>query len=259
MMLAATSVEWNADNRPVVIANGKAIQVESIDSPIQTETAYVVGINQGKFEQLTRYLRAEMVHFYEMRVPDLSGLARLGSLRSLAIRWNTKMTSLDQIGDLRDLDTLILEDTPKVTDLGPVADLGGLRAFEYSGGIWNKNTAQTLEPIGSLTRLEEIRLTNLRVREGGLRPLARCKALQHLTLSNQFPTADYAYLSVALPEAECDMFAPHIRLSQAIDAGDIMVVGSRKPFLDSVEDAARLQRYEEAFRRLQEGFAADFR
>ena len=117
--------------------------------------------------------------------------------------------------------------------------------------MWNKNTADSLEPIGGLSVLEELRLTNVRVLDGGLRPVARCSALRSLVVSNQFPTADYAYLSVALPETSCDMFAPYVEPSLALGESIVMVVGSGKPFLHAVDDAARLERYATAFRDLQ--------
>ena len=156
---------------------------------------------------------------------------------------------------MSDLRTLSLEDTPKVRDLDPIGRLSGLRAFQYSGGIWNKNVANSLAPIGRLAHLEELRLNNLKVLDGGLRPLAACSALRRLDVSNQFETADYAYLSVALPAVECDMFAPYVPLGGELGDNDMMVVGSGKPFLHSRRDAERLRRYEEAFRALQGRFA----
>jgi hypothetical protein len=90
----------------------------------------------------------------------------------------------------------------------------------------------------------------------GLRPLAHIRTLRRLELSNQFDTEDYAYLSVHLPQATCDKFAPFVRLPQPFEDGrDVMVVGRRKPFLSSQIDAAKLRRYDERFSELRRQFA----
>ena len=252
-------VRWGEGDRPLVVADGRLIHVAGMREVVHARDAYVVGVNQAMFEIVTRFLRPVRVVFYEMRVDDLSSLSRLGDLEALGISWNTKLTSLESIGDLASLTTLSIDDTPKVRDLGPIARLSGLRALGYSGGIWNKNTADSLEPITTLEALEELRLTNLKVVDGGLRSLARCAALRRLSVSNQFPTADYAYLSVALPDTECDMFAPYVSAGPAFGDSGVMVVGSGKPFLDAAKDAPRLARYAEAFRDLQQQAVAQLR
>jgi hypothetical protein len=167
------------------------------------------------------------------------------------VRWNTRARDIEALGGLSSLQGLVLEDTPKIRDLAPLARLRGLSSIEFSGGIWNRNTASSLEPLAQLTSLRDLTLLNLRVESGGLRPLARCRSLETLELSNQFATEDYAYLSVHLPNARCPHFAPYIRLKQPVDGKDIMVVGRRKPFLNSRRDQKRLERYASAFAKLQ--------
>jgi hypothetical protein len=107
-----------------------------------------------------------------------------------------------------------------------------------------------------LPKLEELALTNLRVESGGLRPLAKCRSLKTLVLSNQFDTEDYAYLSVALPQVQCRSFAPWVRVNHS-NGNDTMITGRRKPFLNSKTEASKVAAYEEAFKRLQRQFASN--
>ena len=235
-------LEWDAADRPLIIANGAVHRIEDLTAPLEVRAAYVVGVNQRSFERLTQFLRSTEVSFYEMRVADVSGLERIGPLRHLSIRWNTKLEALSSLACLDGLETLVLEDVPKVNDLAPLTALRQLRGLSYSGGLWNKNRAQSLAPLAELPRLTELHLTNLIVKDGGLRPLVACGALRRLVVSNQFDTSDYALLSVRLPNVQCDMFAPYV--PAVLPTGeDIMVVGKRKPFLRSSQDAARLERY----------------
>ena len=249
-------VKRGPDDKPLLIADGKLIRIADLDAPVEAGAAYVVGVNQKTFETVCRYLRPDILHFYQMRVSDIAPLTALRGLRRLAIRWNTKLADISPLRRLLRLEVLVLEDTPKVLDLSPIAACAELSAVEYSGGIWSKNTAASLTPLADLPVLEELVLTNLKVQADGLKPIAKCRRLRTLNVSNQFPTEDYALLSVALPQVECDMLAPHVRLSQAIDGKDVMVVGSRKPLLSSKDDATRIEKYERAFEALREGFAA---
>ena len=86
-----------------------------------------------------------------------------------------------------------------------------------------------------------------------LEPIAELKELQELSISNQFPTKEYAKLSVALPNTKCDKFEAYVHLPSSIGDKDIMVVGKRKPFLNSNSkvDMKRLEKYQEQFKLLQ--------
>ena len=98
---------------------------------------------------------------------------------------------------------------------------------------------------------------NLGVDSHGLKPLANLPGLVELELSNQFPTDDYAYLSVKLDKTNCDYFAPYVEMSSLIGDKDVMVIGRRKPLLNKVEDSEKLAKYERQFKALREKFAAN--
>jgi hypothetical protein len=248
-----TGLGWTAADKPLAIVDGRLYRLREVDSRVCGEAAYVRAINDKFLASLVDRLDVEYLNFYECRAGDLSPLQRVPRLRHLRMHWNTKLTDLAAIGLLTRLRTLILVDTPKVRDLGPLTALRELTALEYSGGIWNRQTAMSLTPLASLPRLEELTLTNIKVMRDGLRPLAACHALRVLELSNQFETEEYAFLSVRLPDVECAEFAPWVRVADA-EGPDTMIIGRRKPMLHSHADADRIARYEAEFRRLQDHF-----
>jgi hypothetical protein len=248
--------KWTAADKPVLIVDGALYRIRSLSQAVSGHAAYAVGVTDRELPALGSSLDVEFLHLYELRAANLAPLSAIPRLRHLKVEWNTKLTQLDAIGALAHLETLILVDTPKVRDLSPLRALSALSALEYSGGIWNKQHAMSLDPLASLPTLEELTLTNLRVDAGGLRPLAGCKSLKTLTLSNQFDTEDYAYLSVALPDVQCASFQPWVRASLT-NGLDTMITGRRKPFLNSATDAPRIAAYEDAFRKLQAQFASD--
>jgi hypothetical protein len=250
-----TLPRWAEHEQPVIVADGKVHRVAELRESLHANSAYVVGARQRHLEQLSRVLQVKALSFKDLQAEDLSPLHRVQGLEWLSITWNTKLSSLEPLATLRGLTRLSISDAPKVRDLDPIGNLTSLVALNYSGGVWNKATAATLAPIARLEALEELCLTNLKILDGGLRPLAACRGLRRIELSNQFETADYAYLSVALPDASCTHFAPYVRVEIG-GLGDAMVVGRRKPFLDSTRDAARIARYVADFERLQAGFRA---
>jgi hypothetical protein len=242
---------------PVVIADGEAIRLDDLHAELHATRARVVGLRPKHMERFAALVRTKALALYDMQVDDLTPLHQIDGLQWLGMTWNTKVTSLEPLAAMRGLTRLSISDTPKVTDLEPIAALTNLVALNYSGGIWNRATAGTLEPISRLPLLEELVLTNIKVHDGGLRPLAACRHLRGMELSNQFETTDYAYLSVALPETTCRHFAPFVRLDAGGLNADVMVVGRRKPFLDSQRDAARLAKYVAEFERLQASARAE--
>jgi hypothetical protein len=248
---------WVGEDRPVIIADGQAFRLKEVRSGIRADRAKVVGLRRADLDRLAALLQTKALALYDMQVEDLSPLRHIQGLEWLSLTWNTKVTSLAPLAALRGLRRLSISDTPKVRDLEPLGALTDLAALNYSGGIWNRATAETLEPLAGLESLEELVLTNIKVVEDGLRPLARCRNLRALELSNQFETAEYAYLSVALPGTACQHFAPYVPLGVGGMKADVMVVGRRKPFLDSKRDADRLARYVAEFEHLQAGFRAD--
>jgi hypothetical protein len=117
------------------------------------------------------------------------------------------------------------------------------------------NVAESLSPLTKLRHLSGLDLFNLKVREDGLLPLANCRRLRNLGLSNQFPTEQYALLSVRLPKTECAMFKAWVK--PTLTKEDVMIVGRGKPFLSSKKDRARILRYESSFANLRASFAAN--
>lgn len=150
----------------------------------------------------------------------------------------------------------MLSDCPKVHDLGPIAALENLEILDLSGGMWSTFKPDTLAPLADLRKLRGLSLKAIRVVGESLAPVAGLTQLQELELSNQFPTEEYARLSVALPRVPCTHFAPYLDFGAGAGATQVMVTGKGKPVLALPKDAARLERYVQQFRAAQDRFRA---
>ena len=249
-------VKWGEADKPAVIVDGALYSLGDLEErSIEGDLVYVVGSNEKNIGLICSRINPILIQFYEMRVSDLSATHSFTRLTDLSIRWNTKVTDLGPLTRHKKLDTLIIEDTPKVTSIAPLSKLKSLKHLEYSGGIWNKNSAETLAPISELRQLEHLVLNNIRVGDGNLRPLAKCRNIKELHICNRFKTEEFAYLAANMQDVECDMFQAYIKLGHSIGENDVMVVGSRKPFLNSVKDIEKLKKYEANFAKLVKKFS----
>jgi len=215
------------------------------------------GVNQKALEVICRRSKARSMYIKGMTATDLAPMAELNRLKSLRIYWANKFSDASAIGTLKGLKSLMISDTMRWHDL---SNLEGLNVtdLELSGGMNNESKYETLAPLSTLGNLETLNLTHFKVSSGGLRPLAKCSSLKELTLDCRFPTEDYAYLSVHLPKVKCDAFSPFIKLEgRGIGGKDVLVVGSRKPYLHSGKDATRLAKYVAKFEAMQEEFRCE--
>ena len=219
-----------------------------------TEGLFATGVNQAALEEICARSKAKSIRFKGMTADDLSPLSALTKLQELDITWAHKFTDVSPLRALKNLKSLTISDNKRWHDL---SQLSGMKIthLDISGGIWNTDRYKSLAPLADLPKLSTLQMTNVKVDHDGLRPLEACKALRKLMVSYNFPTEDYAYLSVKRPDIDCDAFAPYLTRKMFGDK-DTMVIGSRKPFLNAKKDHARLQKYVRQFEELQEKFRA---
>jgi len=226
---------------------------DELPSDPNIDMAEAHGLNQAGLVQLCERFKGQNLFFKGLTATDLSPLSALSQLTSLQITWAHKFTDASPLRKLSNLVSLTLSDTKRWQNLDHIAgmDLGEL---DLSGGMGNDNIYETLEPLASLKQLERLILASVKVKTDGLKPLAKCKSLKELQLDFRFPTEDYAYLSVHMPQTNCEAFAPYVPMEFGYNHKDMMVVGFRKPALSSKTDSARLAKYAAAFEALQAQF-----
>jgi hypothetical protein len=222
------------------------------------EALWVGDVNEAQFERIIPLVDPEYLMVNGVRVVDLSLLARLRRLEALEIIWDTKVSDVGFLRQLPGLRLLGISHCPKVHDIGPISSLRNLEVLDLSGGMWSTFKPETLQPLAGLDKLWGLSMTNIRVGDQSLEPVAHLKGLKLLELSNQFPTREYARLSVALPDTECTHFEPYFDFFAGSRARQVMVTGKGKPVLSLPEHQARLDRYVAQFRSMQDEFREQY-
>lgn len=244
-----------AGNLEELTIDGKTKNIEQLAS-LQVKKLWVFAVNQKQFEHILTYARPNILYVYEMRVEDLSSLQKLSNLQQLYMCWNTKAKTLWDIDYNKKLKSLLINDFSKLEDLSALSKCTQLNTFYMGGGINTTMKVQTLKPLAELKHLKKLTLMNLKVKDDSLEPLIQLKNLRELSLSNQFKVEEYVKLSVELLYTECKFFKPYVYMNDAIEGKNIMVIGRRRPFLNSKTDTVKMQKYEEQFKKLQEEYKA---
>lgn len=143
---------------------------------------------------------------------SLEPLETLVSLRELEL---VDPRTLDGLDRLQQLEALTLYAIAHVSSLAAVAYLANLRkllvstppGYDASRKCYE---VESLEPIASLTRLEELTMRGIVPRTGRLKPLARLNSLRKIGITHVyvFGIEDYAQLARALPEAQGHCLQP---------------------------------------------------
>ncbi|AKP77490.1 leucine-rich repeat domain-containing protein [Priestia aryabhattai] len=212
-------------------------------------------VNQKEFNKIIDFINPESLYIYDMRVEDLSGLETLTNVKILGLESNTRASKLWDLKANPSLESLLIRGFTKLTDIQNLKYGLNLRILELEGNNSNQLKLENLQPIKYLQNLKYLGLSNIRILDESLEPISFLKGLELLEVSNQFPTEEFAKLSVLLPNTQCNKFNPYFRLTYPIDELDIMVVGKRKPLLNYKRDKKKLDKYKENFKKIQEEYS----
>jgi hypothetical protein len=242
-------------NATELLIQGKTKNLQRLKLFLNLQKLWIYTVNQSQFDTILRLVSPKMLHIYEMRVEDLSNLECLKELVVLALEWNTKAHKLWNISKNQNLKSLSIKDFSKLNDIERLEQATRMELLDLSG---SDSTSLKLKNLGSLKQLINLKflgLSNIKVEDESLQPITELKELRDLLISNQFPTEEYAKLSVALPNTKSDKFEAYVHISPIGDK-DIMVVGKRKPLLNSnsKSDVKRLQKYQEQFKEYQDKY-----
>lgn len=249
-------IQDNAIKEIAIDHNTKNIHL--LSSLDHIDTVWIYWVNQKEFDFIISSINPKHLYVYGTQVPDLTSLEQLANVKTIYLQWNTKATTLWDVSKNVHLRTLGVEDFKRLEDISVLPDCSWLEKLTLAGGVVsNTLKLSTLSPLSRLVNLKTLELNNIRIKDESLSPLQHLQDLRELHISNQFPTEEYAKLSVHLPSTSCNLFRPYTKLLQHIDGKDVMVTGKRKPFLNSVSDASRLEKYEKQFRQFQDKYRAE--
>jgi hypothetical protein len=203
--------------------------------------------------------RAAFLEVPENRGPHAAGA--LPNLTHVAFYWNQRTERLWNFAKTSRLQGLQLDDFTRLHDLSELEAASGLDELRFGNMIWRTATFVSLDPLRHLLGLRSLSFEAKRIDDGRVQPLGELQRLESLRFpSNQFTTEQVAWLRARLPDTLRSQSLEPIRtLDRPIPfkqgaPKDTLVVGKRKPFLNSIEDADRIAGYIDAFSRMVHEF-----
>jgi len=234
----------------------KAVGFDKLFELKQLSALWCFGIDQKKLNQISNCKSLTKLYLdYQLRFDDLGPLHKLSLLDVLRLDSCSRISSLEALEQLGQLTGLAIENFKNVHNITPLSKLTNLRELAVEGSIWTRMKINSLEPITSLTNLEYLSLSNLKVIDNSLAPLHDLKNLKQLLTANFYPSAEFARLAGKLPGCECQWFEPFVSTTLHCDkcgmATRVILSGKGTSMLCSRCDAEKLQRHVDEFERIK--------
>lgn len=198
---AATTLAEIENGARVAALDGRRVEVAGLPPSHALETLWASRVGRDAAVAIGQLPALSRLVIHDYREADLSPLAGLGVLTSLAVAGSPKLRDLAGLERLTGLTELILFDNCNYTHLAPLAGLGHLETLCLEGGFSKPLRVETLAPLAWLTRLRRLRLASIRVEDKSLAPLHGLTALREVFVAATFPKAELAAMAAALPEA----------------------------------------------------------
>lgn len=226
----------------------------------------ISGLDQATFESLVaRYgTQFSAIEFWKCpRIADLSPLEDLPDLQLVAFYWNQRATRLWNMSRNPRLTGLCFEDFTRLHDLRDLQPCASLEELQFGDAVWSTSIFESIEPLATLSGLRSLNFNAKRINDERIEPLGELKRLEALRFPpRQFTTRQVAWLRARLPASlESASLAPLVQLERPLELGgktrDVLLVGKRKPFLNSVTDAARIRKHVDGFLQMVDDFRRD--
>jgi hypothetical protein len=249
--------EFPADDKSIHLS----VSAKNINrlGDLDIENIWLIGANEKELKKILPLIRPKYLNLYQVLAKDLSILETLDSTETIILEWNTKSETLWDISKNTKLRTLEIRDFGKLQDISPLASATQLESLTLAGGINKKLHVATLEPLRYLTNLKYLTLNNLRVDDESLRPLGQLTGLEELSISNQFDIKEYAWLATRLKQTKCELFNGSMKVSiKGVNnelVYDTMITGKKRPFLLSTKDGEKIKNYIDTFEKLKQELA----
>ncbi|MFK8012512.1 MAG: hypothetical protein AB8B80_10750 [Marinicellaceae bacterium] len=216
----------------------------------------LVGLNQDTFEYLIdKYGRkfSEISFFKCPLIGDLSDLEKLTNIEKISFYWNQRATELWDLSKNKKLYSIEIDDFTRLHSLSDLVKSESLKELSFGDKVWSSLKIESLEPLSNIKKLEKLYFSAKKIEDPSVFPLTKIKYLQEIEFpTNLFTTEKVAWLTAKLNgKVKSSVLAPYRGIKRPFQEKeknlDILIIGKRKPFLDSKIDSVRVEKYVNKF------------
>jgi Leucine-rich repeat (LRR) protein len=213
----------------------------------------VRNVTTAEWDDVLPLCHVEELRLYHITLKSLDGMERLVETRNLTLEWATKIESLAPVFRMHGLTMLSIFDFPRLRSLSGIEALSNLTELSLSGSRASLNPPlrlTTIEPVKRIPNLISLSLTNARLADDDITPLAGCTRLRRLHLSMRFDRKQLAFLANRLNAQLETPIASHMESGLRCDQCDrekFMFAGHRMPILCRDCDRRRFDKLVDEF------------
>jgi hypothetical protein len=214
----------------------------------------ISGLRQDTFEYFInkygskiRYLKL----FKNKLLEDFSPLAVLENIIYIDFFHNQRSTKLWDMSHNIDLQALAIDDFSRLHTLKGVETAPSLNYLHFGDKVWSTSTLTDLESLINIG-LIGFSFGGKAIENNDIMVFSKIPTLKYVDFpSNMFTTEDIAKLVAECPYLEGYSLKPCITFNRDdTTLKDVLICGKRKPFLSSVADTVKIEKYVSEFNNL---------
>jgi len=244
----------NLEKDPNKITITGASSTDAIDQLNNTSCTKleVIGLKQDTFEYLIDKYGSKFTEISFFKCPllsDFKDLEKLTNIEKISFYWNQRATELWDLSKNKKLYSIVIEDFTRLHSLSDLEKSESLIELNFGDRVWPSLKIDSLEPLANIKILKKLYFSAKKIEDPSVLPLTKIKNLEEMGFpSNLFTTEKVAWLTAKLDgKVKSSVLAPYIEIKHPLKQKgknlDILIVGKRKPFLDSKIDSVRVEKY----------------
>lgn len=240
--------------------SGGRITKNDIDSlkDCKATEIWLSGLTQDTFEYFIENYgqQFKIINFWKCPlIADFKMLETLVNIEYVLFFWNQRVTHLWDLSKNPKLKGLSFDDFTRMHTLAEIPLAPNLEELYFGDKIWTKYIVDSLTPLARAKKLKKLIFSAKKINDNDITPLAKIVNLEIVEFtSNLFSTEQVAWLTANTGNITSSVLAPYKKLKYPLKTAekikDILVIGKRKPFLNSQEDRLRLEKYKKEFNEL---------
>lgn len=211
------------------------------------------GLNQETFCYLLNRCGEKLQYLWLPKsrfIEDFSILGDFPKLKFVSVFWNQRATKLWDMSFNKELEALELNDFTRLHTLDGAETAPCLRHLSFGDAVWSTSTLENIHVLQKCSSLESFSFSGKKIDDIDILEFAKLPKLKRLNFPlNAFPTEEIARLMAQAPHLEGRALCPKVVFDDIT-----IIVGKRKPALDSRSDGEKIKAYEEKFYRLIERY-----
>jgi hypothetical protein len=239
--------------------SGGRIKKQDIDIlrkfPNVTEIS-ISGLRQDTFDYFIEnygYQFKAIIFWKCPLVGDLKLLESLDHVEHIVYFWNQRAEKLWYFSKTTSLKRLSYDDCTRMHDISQISQSSSLEELNFGDVIWTKYILNTIDPLRECSSLRRRSFSAKKIIDEKIEPIAYLNRLERLSFPTRlFTTEQVAWLRAHVSDKVISKeLNAYWTLEKPLTINgkntDTFIVGKRKPFLDSVQDRARINKHIEQF------------